>query len=157
MIDSGKHRRSKKTLKASSVWHGSFCWVTGDDLIYWWLWTFCHISESARNRKRQKKAHLLHADQVDRGGLMLLFKSSASEGTHLTVQICYDPLEKHWHFWASTHSHAFYVLSQRSSYSSTSNATENLDYQSVWKCVNFATYASRASGRHAHVQRTGMS
>lgn len=34
---------------------------------------------------RSKKAHLLNAGQVDRGGLMLPFKSSASEGTHLMV------------------------------------------------------------------------
>lgn len=99
--------------------------------MYEWLWTFCHRSEKARNRMRQKKAYVLHDDLVGRGSLMLLFKSSAFEGTCLMVQICYDPLEKHWHFWASAHSHAFYGLSQSSIFSSTSNGTEKLDYQNV--------------------------
>lgn len=88
---------------------------------------------------------------------MLLFKSSASEGTCLIVQICYDPPEKHWHFWANAHSHAFYGLSQSSIFSSTSNGTERLDYQNVWKGINFTIYASSANDGHVHVQRTIMS
>lgn len=47
-----------------------------------------HIWES--QNEVGKKAYMLHADEAGRGGLMLLFKSNASESTHLMVQTCYE-------------------------------------------------------------------
>lgn len=55
-------------------------------------------------------SHMLHVDQVDRGDLMFLFKSSASEGTHFRSAMTpwrhigisgYTLIITHFSFWLS--------------------------------------------------------